>query len=68
MVDLVSKEILRISEDAEKISDHYSIVNEIPGWKPPKMSAVYLAAAITACSRIHMYPYINREVRSRHRY
>lgn len=29
-------------------------------WNPPKNSAVQLAAAITACARIHMYPYISR--------
>ena len=29
-------------------------------WKPPKISAVQLSAAITACARIHMYPYISR--------
>lgn len=28
---------------------------------PPKISAVQLAAAITAYARIHMYPYISRE-------
>ncbi|KAL4553846.1 hypothetical protein LXL04_040224 [Taraxacum kok-saghyz] len=30
-------------------------------WDPPKNSAVQLAAAITACARIYMYPYISRE-------
>jgi hypothetical protein len=30
-------------------------------WNPPKISAVQLAAAITAYARIHMYPYISRE-------
>nr|QVJ98103.1 hypothetical protein [Apium graveolens] len=30
-------------------------------WDPPKNAAVQLAAAITACARIHMYPYIARE-------
>jgi len=29
-------------------------------WDPPKNSAVQLAAAITACSRIQMYSYISR--------
>jgi hypothetical protein len=29
-------------------------------WKPPRISAVQMAAAITACSRIHMYKYISR--------
>lgn len=55
-------------QNANKISDHYYIVNYISNtgymdptdWRPPKMSAVQLAAAITACSRIHMYPYISR--------
>lgn len=30
-------------------------------WKPPNMSAVHMAAAVTACARIHMYPFISRE-------
>ncbi|GMN45088.1 hypothetical protein TIFTF001_014274 [Ficus carica] len=29
-------------------------------WSPPRISAVQLAAAVTACARIHMYPYISR--------
>lgn len=29
-------------------------------WDPPKISAVQLSAAITACARIHMYQYISR--------
>lgn len=55
-------------QSAEKLTDHYYIVNYITNscsvdddnWKAPKMSAVQLAAAITACARIHMYPYISR--------
>lgn len=31
------------------------------GWRPPRISAVQLAAAITACARIYMYKYISRE-------
>lgn len=34
--------------------------SESDSWNPPKNSAVQLAAAITACARIHMYPYIAR--------
>jgi hypothetical protein len=53
---------------AEKLSDYYYIVSYVSNkvhvddsnWNPPKISAVQLAAAITACSRIHMYPYISR--------
>jgi len=30
-------------------------------WDPPRNSAVQLAAAITACARIYMYPYNSRE-------
>ncbi|KAE9444558.1 hypothetical protein C3L33_23544, partial [Rhododendron williamsianum] len=30
-------------------------------WIPPTISAVQLSAAITACSRIHMYPFISRD-------
>ncbi|KAF3775299.1 DNA polymerase [Nymphaea thermarum] len=55
-------------QSAEKLTDHYYMVNYISNssfaddddWKAPKMSAVQLAAAITACARIHMYPYISR--------
>ena len=52
----------------DKLSDYYYIVSYLinteqdndSDWKPPRISAVQLAAAITACSRIHMYPYISR--------
>jgi len=27
----------------------------------PRLGAVQIAAAITACARIHMYPYISRD-------
>ncbi|KAL3529529.1 hypothetical protein ACH5RR_008851 [Cinchona calisaya] len=55
-------------QSTEKLTDHYYIVNYITNssfvddddWKAPKMSAVQLAAAITACARIHMYPHISR--------
>lgn len=55
-------------QSAEKLTDHYYIVNYITNssfvddddWKAPKMSAVQLAAAITACARIHMYPHMSR--------
>lgn len=56
-------------QSAEMLTDHYYIVNYITNncktddteWKAPKMSAVHLSAAITACARIHMYPYISRD-------
>lgn len=55
-------------QSAEKLTDHYYIVNYIvnsttvddTAWKAPKMSAVQLSAAITACARIYMYPFISR--------
>lgn len=55
-------------QSAEKLTDHYYIVNYITNsdsvdddeWNAPKMSAVHLAAAITPCARIHMYPHIAR--------
>lgn len=54
-------------QSAEKLTDHYYIVNYITNlsgsdddWKPPKISAVHLSAAITACARIYMYPHISR--------
>lgn len=30
-------------------------------WDPPRLSAVQISAAITACARIHMYKYISRD-------
>jgi len=35
--------------------------NDQEKWDPPRNSAVQLAAAITACARINMYPYTSRE-------
>ena len=56
---------------ADQISDDYYLVKytsnksysnaEDDEWTPPKMSAVQLSCAITACARIHMYPHISRE-------
>lgn len=54
---------------ADKLSEKYYIVSyknnteQVPDseWSAPKISAVQLAAAITACARIHMYPYISRQ-------
>lgn len=53
---------------AEPFSDNNYIVcywsgkaSSMEDWKPPKISAVQLAAAITACARIYMYPFISRE-------
>ncbi|XP_059645954.1 DNA polymerase-like [Cornus florida] len=53
----------------DRLGDHYYIVNYVSNaanapdseWIPPKISAVQLSAAISACSRIHMYKYISRE-------
>jgi hypothetical protein len=53
----------------DRLSDHTYIVNYLSNashasdldWNPPKISAVQIAAAITACARIHMYKYIGRE-------
>lgn len=52
----------------DKLSDNYYIVSYVSNtgdiddsdWNPKKISAVQLSAAITACSRIHMYKYISR--------
>ncbi|KAJ8441624.1 hypothetical protein Cgig2_010265 [Carnegiea gigantea] len=54
----------------EQLTDHYYIVNCITNknnmtdnteWDPLTMSVIQLSAAIIACARIHMYPYISRE-------
>ncbi|QCE05191.1 DNA polymerase [Vigna unguiculata] len=52
---------------ANKLSDKDYILSDLNNrddatdWAPPRLSAVQLAAAITACSRIHMYKSISRE-------
>jgi DNA polymerase elongation subunit (family B) len=43
------------------LSYHTNMDNTIDRWDPPKNSAIQLAAAITACARIYMYPYISRD-------
>nr|AVV32079.1 orf2565 [Helianthus annuus] len=43
------------------VSYHVNTGNTPETWNPPKNGAVQLAAAITACARIYMYPYISRE-------
>lgn len=51
----------QVSEDFFLIhykTQAYSLDHE--EWKAPKISAVHLSAAITAYSRIYMYPYISR--------
>ena len=55
-------------QSAEKLTDYYYVVNNSSNsslvddhnWKAPRMSPVQLAAIITACARIHMYPHIYR--------
>jgi hypothetical protein len=52
----------------DQLSEYYYIVSYVSNkgnvddsdWNPPTISAVQIAAAITACSRIHMYQYISR--------
>nr|XP_016499917.1 PREDICTED: DNA polymerase-like [Nicotiana tabacum] len=54
---------------AEKLSDEYYIVvyknntEWVPDmqWRPPRITTVHIWAAITTCTRIHMYHYISRE-------
>ena len=52
--DILNKEYIRVSYTT---NSHFIDDEE---WKAPKMSAVQLAAAITACARIHMFPHISR--------
>lgn len=51
----------KLSEDSFIVSYHSDSSANSDHWEPPKLSAVQLAAAITASARIHMYPYISRE-------
>lgn len=54
---------------AEKLSDKYYIIayktntERVPDaeWRPPRIAAVQISAAITTCARIHMHPYNSRE-------
>lgn len=55
--DFISTEELR--HNLHVVSYHTNMDTDY--WEPPKNSAVQLAAAITACARIYMYPYISRE-------
>jgi hypothetical protein len=46
--------------NAKKVSDEI-VSNHLDYWNPPSISAVQLAAAITASARIYMYPHISRD-------
>ncbi|KAL9659161.1 hypothetical protein QQ045_018726 [Rhodiola kirilowii] len=55
-------------KDGDKLSEYHYVVTystnkelDDTEWKPPKLSAVQLSAAITACARIYMYPFTSRE-------
>lgn len=59
---LVKKELIfadKLSEDSYIVSYHTN-TDWNHEWKPPRISAVQLSAAITATARIYMYPYISR--------
>ncbi len=43
------------------VSYHSNMEKGLDYWKPPKNSAVQLAAAITVSASIYMYKYISRE-------
>lgn len=56
-------------QSADKLTDSDYLVNYIRNsccvndedWKAPRLTAVQLSAAITACARIYMYPTISRD-------
>lgn len=50
-----------LREDLYMVSYHSNMEKGPDYWKPPKNSAIQLAAAITASARIYMYKYISRE-------
>lgn len=50
-----------LGEDLHMVSYHSNMEKGPDYWKPPKNSAIQLAAAITASARIYMYKYISRE-------
>jgi hypothetical protein len=49
----------KLCEDSYIVS-YYTNTDWNHDWKPPRISAVQLSAAITASARIFMYPYISR--------
>lgn len=55
----INEDLLR--EDLYMVSYHSNMERGPDYWKPPKNSAIQLAAAITACARIYMHKYISRE-------
>lgn len=50
-----------IKENQYMVYYHTVMVDDSFHWAPPKNSAVQLSAAITACARIYMYPFISRD-------
>jgi hypothetical protein len=50
-----------LSENKYIVAYRSNIATDTDHWKPPKNSAVQLSAAVTACARIYMYPYISRD-------
>ncbi|CAO2812581.1 unnamed protein product [Amaranthus hypochondriacus] len=51
----------KLSNNKYIVSYHVNTGNTPESWNPPKNGAVQLAAAITACARIHMYKHISRD-------
>lgn len=61
--DIIFAEMLN-QKDQTYVLSYWSTPDSIApkgSWKPTRVSAVQLAAAVTACARIHMYQYISRE-------
>lgn len=50
-----------LKPDCYIVSYHVNTSKDSDEWNPPTNSAVQLSAAITACARIYMYPFISRE-------
>lgn len=51
----------KLSNSKYHIVSYYKNTEKDDYWDPPRISAVQLSAAVTACSRIYMYPYISRD-------
>lgn len=45
-----------LGNEKSVVSYHTNMGDTIDRWDPPKNSAIQIAAAITACSSIYMYP------------
>lgn len=52
----------QLTDNSYMVTYHINTgTSSLDEWDPPRNAAVQLSAAITACARIYMYPYISRK-------